>query len=728
MKKTTLFFTFLFICSILQAQSLAEITAQKDFVMRTPQPAQEETLIDTVEEQNTAQQGTQLQVNKLPDIKLNEDIVKKSVISYNNNPDLQEAFEAYTQGDIDKSLLLLEANSSPEANANSALIYLQMGDFKKSLNYINKAMATEESQEEPIYQLIKIWIYAAQNNYTQTEKEYQKLLFLTADFEYIYNAKLALVTAAFFAKKYKQIAPLLENIYGSNPYAISHAAYLIGRVLFNEKSYKSAQTLLSQALVHDNNNYPALIHYGLTQEKLKEFIPAWQSFANILILDSNDKFALNKTKQLSKYLKNRPNAYLFYTKLDEIYTKEPSSSKSELVRVGLYSDKEGSLQSVKEFMFNAGQDFVIEDEKLGIVLSGQALSPKTIVFNPETNSIDINNKWGHKEFSTKRPFALKMQNNGSTFLVKDPITDNIFTANLSDKELKGVLLVIPENQGMKLINYTTLEDILPAILTQFSKGQKNPDTLQALAIVLRTQIANMLSQTTDALFDLPDNTKDFYYGGINMQSAGNIEAVKNTENQILTEQDSNTPALPKIYQSCSYLTTEGIKNTEQKVDYTFSPLNLFKYMISNPPKDLISAPQDPTQWANIKWIYMIPVKEMQSRINFAFKNILPAQTDIYGRIKEISFKTSNKAQTLPFKEANQVLALGTLRSDFFFYIPVNKGQEYLFLGTDTGLGEGLCVDGLKGLTEQDKSYMEALKYYYPNLKVSDKWQNKKSLL
>ncbi len=83
---------------------------------------------------------------------------------------------------------------------------------------------------------------------------------------------------------------------------------------------------------------------------------------------------------------------------------------------------------------------------------------------------------------------------------------------------------------------------------------------------------------------------------------------------------------------------------------------------------------------------------------------------------------------MPFKEANQVLALGTLRSDFFFYIPVNKGQEYLFLGTDTGLGEGLCVDGLKGLTEQDKSYMEALKYYYPNLKVSDKWQNKKSLL
>ncbi len=727
MKKTTLFFTFLLTCAILQAQSLAEITAQKDFAMRAPQVSQEEN--SSKEEQtDNIQHTTLLQVNKLPDIKLNEDILKKSVISYDNNPDLQEAFDAYRQGDINKTLLLLDNNASPEAYANMALIYLQMGNFKEALKYIDKTMAFEEGKEEPVYQLIKIWIYAAQNNYTQTEKEYQKLLYLTADFEYVYNAKLALATAGFFAKKYKQVAPVLENIYGSNPYAISHAAYLIGRILFNEKSYKSAQTLLTQALIHDNNNYPALVHYALTQEKLKEFIPAWQSFANILILDSKDKLALNKTKQLSKYLKNRPSAYLFYTKLDEIYTKEPSTTQSEIVRVGLFSDKQGIQQSIKEFMFNAGQDFVIEDEKLGVVLSGKALSPKTITFNPETNSIDINNKWGHKEFSTKRPFAIKMQNTGSTFLVKDPIADNIFTTNLSDKELKGTLLVIPNKEGMQLINYTTLEDILPAVLTQFSRGQKDQNTLQALAIVLRTQIADILNKTTKAPFDLPDNTPDFYYGGINMQSDGNIEAVKATENKILTEPDSDTPALPKIYQSCSALTAEGIKNTEQEIAYTFSPLNLFKYMISNPPSDLISAPKDPTQWANIKWIYMIPAKEMQERLNIAFKNFLPVKMDTYGRTEEIAFKTSNKEQILSFKEANRTLALSTLRSNFFFYIPVNNAQEYLFLGTDTGLGEGLCVDGLKGLSGQGKSYEEALKYYYPDLEITDKWQNEKSPL
>ena len=521
---------------------------------------------------------------------------------------------------------------------------------------------------------------------------------------------------------------MLESIYSSNPYGISNAAYLIGRVLFNEKSYKSAQTLFSQALIHDNNNYSALLHYGLTLEKLKQFIPAWQSFANILILDPQDKFALNKTKQLSKYLKNRQSAYLFYTKLDELYTTEPSTIQSPLVRLGLFSDKNGNIQNIKEFMLTSGQDFVIEDEKLGSVLSGKALTPKNIVFNEETKSVDINNKWGHKEFSTKRPFAVKMQNAGYTFLIKDPITDNIFTTNLSDKELKGTLLVIPGENGMKLINYTTLEDILPSLLTQLSKGQKEPNALQALAIILRTQIVKNLADTQNALFDLPDNTDNFYYGGINMQSDANVKATKETQNKILIEKETNTPALAQIYQSCSYLTADGIKNTEQESNYTFSPLNLFKYTIANPPKDLISAPQDPTQWAQIKWIYMIPAKEMQTRLDFAFKKFYPAQMDTFGRIKEITFKNGNKEKTIPFKEANLALALGTLRSNFFFYIPVNNNKEYLFMGTDTGLGEGLCVDGLFSLTKQGKTYTQALKYYYPGLEVSDKWQNEKSPL
>ena len=379
-------------------------------------------------------------------------------------------------------------------------------------------------------------------------------------------------------------------------------------------------------------------------------------------------------------------------------------------------------------MFNAGQDFTVKDEKLGMVLSGKAFNPKTIIFNPQTTSIDINNKWGHKEFSTKRPFTIKMKDIGAGFLIKEPLADNIFATDLSDRELKGYLLVIPNQEGMQLINFTRIEDILPAVLTQFAKGQKNADVLKALAITLRTQMTDALLESQNAVFDLADNTENFYYGGINMQSGGNLEAVKQTANKFLVNRKTKDIVSPEIYQSCSYLTEEGIKNTKQKIDYTFSPLNIFKYMISNPPKDLISAPQDPTQWSRIKWIYMLPLKDMQTRLNFKFKEFFPTKMDNYGRTEDITFKTAKEDKTLPFEKANFILSNATLRSDFFFYIPVNKGQEYLFMGTDTGFGKGLCVDGLINLAKEGKTYLETLKYYYPDLEVSETWQSEKSPL
>ena len=123
---------------------------------------------------------------------------------------------------------------------------------------------------------------------------------------------------------------------------------------------------------------------------------------------------------------------------------------------------------------------------------------------------------------------------------------------------------------------------------------------------------------------------------------------------------------------------------------------------------------------------MLPLKDMQTRLNFAFKEFLPTKMDDYGRIEEILFKTAKKEVNLPFTQANQILSLGTLRSDFFFYIPVNKGKEYLFLGTDTGSGKGLCVDGLVNFVKQGKTYKETLKYYYPDFEVSNIWQSEKS--
>ena len=125
MKKIYISFIFLFSAILLQAQSLAEITAQKDFALRTPKTQEESSLTEETAPLAQTQQETLLQVNKLPDIKLNEDILRKSVLSYDTNPSLQEAFEYYRQGNLDKALISLDSEGSSEAYANMALIYLQ---------------------------------------------------------------------------------------------------------------------------------------------------------------------------------------------------------------------------------------------------------------------------------------------------------------------------------------------------------------------------------------------------------------------------------------------------------------------------------------------------------------------------------------------------------------------------------------------------------------------------
>ena len=84
------------------------------------------------------------------------------------------------------------------------------------------------------------------------------------------------------------------------------------------------------------------------------------------------------------------------------------------------------------------------------------------------------------------------------------------------------------------------------------------------------------------------------------------------------------------------------------------------------------------------------------------------------------FKGSKKTVEIPVDEANFILAQGTLRSPFFTYIPFKK--EVLFIGTDTGKGKGLCIDGADGMARRGYSAKQILNYYYPDFKITDKWQ------
>ncbi|MBQ3934042.1 MAG: tetratricopeptide repeat protein, partial [Elusimicrobiaceae bacterium] len=193
-------------------------------------------------------------VNRLPDIKLNEEILTKTVLSYQIPQNLKEGNKLFLSGDTQKALEELSKYSTDaRAQAETALIYLQKRDYKKAQEALNNALKLEP--QEPIYNLLQVWLYSAQNKVKEAQKTYNNMLFLTSDFEYLASGKLALAQAYFYKKEFDEAGTILQDIYSNDPYKISHAVYLIARIYLANGNKKAAQTLFEQALEHDSSNY-----------------------------------------------------------------------------------------------------------------------------------------------------------------------------------------------------------------------------------------------------------------------------------------------------------------------------------------------------------------------------------------------------------------------------------------------------------------------------------------
>lgn len=719
----TIRFLLIFLLSApLAAQSLNEALNGNNALQVNAQTGEKQnTPLSSLGERDQVQA---IVVNRLPDIKLNEEILTKTVLTYEMPENLIEDNKWFLVGDVERSLKeLSKYKNDTRAQAEIALINLQRRNYKKAQAALDTVLKLEP--QTPIYNLLQIWLYAAQNKTKEAQKTYDNMLFLTSDFEYLASGKLALAQAYFNKRKFTEAGTILQDIYSNDPYKISHAVYLIARIYLANGNKKAAQTLFEQALEHDGSNYMPQLYLARTQYKLKQYIPSWQSYASLFILDGKNNEAKKYLNKLSKHIKGDAEDYLFYSRLNEMFIKDAEPNKSAPLKIGLYSAPNGMLTSITGFTFSTSSPYTIKDDKRGFVLKADAFVAKNIIFDKKDKGVHVQNKWGTYDFSTKNPFIIELEDKNLSMIIKDAKSENIFATNLGDKELIGSLLVIPTEEGMQLVNITSVEETVAPLLTTALRSVRDQAVLETMAIATRTRLYNIINLTADFDFNIPDNVAEFNFGGNNMVSFLARKAAESTKNQVLLT-EAGELALAKTYKACGTVTEDGIKNTVKTFNFQPSALNIFKYMFSNPPEDLLSAPQDPTQWSEIKWIYAIPIKDIQERLkqNFNIGKLKYFEVSDFsdtGRILAIRFVGSKKTIELPFKEANFVLSAGTLRSDFFTFIPFKK--EVLFIGSDTGSGNGICIAGAIGLAHEQKDSKSILNYYYPSYKIG-LWQQK----
>ena len=177
------------------------------------------------QQQAEPQQANALTVTQLPDIKLNNNLITKTVFDYPSYAELAPAEQFLLSGDTENALKFYtdfagkqgaEDKIKAQAALNAAVIFLQRRDYKQALKYADTALKNEPFS--PFAQLFKVWVYSAQGKVKETEKASKDLLFLTADFEYLASSKLAVAQAYFNAGKKNKAMDILQNLYGTHPY------------------------------------------------------------------------------------------------------------------------------------------------------------------------------------------------------------------------------------------------------------------------------------------------------------------------------------------------------------------------------------------------------------------------------------------------------------------------------------------------------------------------------
>ena len=658
------------------------------------------------------------------DSKLNEVTLHKTVLDYSLPPEIEEAARTCIQGQEDCYFTFKTFENSADvkvaaaANLELAVLALQRGLVKQALTYIEKA--GELAPDDPYVELTHGWLLLSAGKYKKAREAFDHLLYLSADFEYVSSAKLGAALALYFSGHKDKAAEQLQYLYVSNPYTISFVSYMLGRIASETKgAQKMAPVFLQQSLSHDEKNYAAAELFATLSEKDKDKLRAWQYYATLYSLDPNNKELADKIEKYAENFGNKKIDYLFYLRLEQPIVHEMKSSPSPVVKMALYADRNQVPQELQKVTVMASGTVKITDEKRGEILKVPSYIEKNIEFNAQTKGVDFKNSKGQTEFSAAYPFKLATENENKTLLVKNALTENIFSANLSDKELKGGLWVIPGDNGFLLINEVYSEDLIPALLAAQVQDVTQESALKALAVVLRSALLQAVEANKNEPYHITDNDVKFQFKGINLIFNTLLEASKTSGEIRLKEAAS-------AYANCGVVTADTVANTEQKPAYVFSPANVSKYLLSNPPADLFSRPQDPTQWSGIKWIYLFDAKAIEKRISYKanigkLRAMTPTVLSSNGRILAMRFEGSkaNYEATTP-QEIEFVISAGTMRSNFFDLVPLYKGKNIhavLVRGYDSGLGEGLCLRGAEGLAKQGADYKGIIKYYFPEGRI-----------
>jgi SpoIID/LytB domain protein len=491
---------------------------------------------------------------------------------------------------------------------------------------------------------------------------------------------------------------------------LAQAHLLLADYYYAAGDLDNALTYFKNAIKYDNSFYKANLKMAEIYDKKGKYSEAFENYKRVSYIEPYNK-------EVQKRLVEAGTKAADYIKKTETL-KEKSRKETKCLKVS-YIKEDKEIPVLKVVIVN-GVEFVRfkcairyniyydsrvvkksePEEELQITREGASIYIKS------PTDLKPTEVWIKKD--TALYFVPELK--GSTFTIFDVTMDRgCFWANNKDRSYRGVLKIVAEDRGFRLVNEVNLEEYLYSVVPSEIGSRANIEALKAQAVVARSYIYRKIEMnggSTD--FHLCADVHCQAYTGVQTEQESTTKAVDLTRGEVaynckgtvstyfFSSCGGRTANVCDVWggEKCDNLTGVGdYEETEQKECYREWPLtpeNLDRWIKLSPAA---YCSDDEV----FRWFRMADPEETKT-----FKII---KRDLNGYVRE------SQLGTKIFLMDRSRGALPGLRSSFY------KVEKNLIFGCGWGHGVGMCQEGAMRMAARKKSYMDIIKHYYSNCSI-----------
>ena len=617
-------------------------------------------------------------------------------------------------GAIEKYVSLIKSSGSEIVMANLATVYKDTGFYSDAVRYYEAAL---KIKDDPFWRMSSGYCRFYMKDYAGAK----------VDLENVFNTLEAVQEQDADTAKIKMLAAFglglvyherKEDILSSEMYKkvleydirLAQAHILLADYYYMAGELDNALTCYKNTLKYDNSFYRANLRMAEIYTKKEKYAEAFENYKRVSYIEPYNK-------ELQQKLRETGAKAAEYIKKAEA-SKEKTRKETKSLKVTYIKDDKGIpvlkvviVNNVEFVRFKCAAKYNIYYDSRVV---RKAAPEEELQITREGATIYIKNSTDLKptEVWIKRDTALYFvpELKDATFTIFDVTMDKgYFWANNKDRSYRGVLKIVAEDRGFRLVNEINIEEYLYSVVPSEIGSRANIEALKAQAVVARSYIYRRIEANCGSTdFHICADVHCQAYTGVLSEQASTTKAVDLTRGEVAYNHKGTVSTY--FFSTCGGRTADvsdvwggevcenllGVgdyEEAEQKECYKNWPLtpeNLDRWLKLSP----VAYCADDEVY---RWFRMVDSEET--------KNFKIIKRDLNGYVRESQMGAKK------FLQDRSRSALPGLRSSFY------KVEKNLIFGCGWGHGVGMCQEGAMRMAARKKDYKEIITHYYSNCNV-----------